>query len=379
MIVELEERAPADAVARITTLAASLGARPATAVWANRTMIVITGCPDGAELEFERMPAVSRVIYATGPTQLASWAVRPAGSVVNVAGVAIGDGGFTVAAGPCAVESGDQLRAAARAVRGAGAAMLRGGAVKPRTSPYTFQGLGLAGFELLREERGRTGLRVVTEVMDPRQVEVTAAHADMLQIGSRNMHNFDLLREVGRGGRPVLLKRGMSATIQEWLLAAEHIMAAGNPDVVLCERGIRTFEPATRFTLDLAAIPVVKQHSHLPVLVDPSHALGAAYGVPSMMLAAAAAGADGLLVDVHPEPAAAQCDGGQALLPADFSTAMAALHQVLNALGRRLAEADTQQTEGRRSGGRRPLTLEISEVRENTRSGGQRVIDDGQR
>lgn len=242
-------------------------------------------------------------------------------------------------AGPCAVESREQLLAAAEAVAGAGAAMLRGGAFKPRTSPRSFQGLGRDGLELLAEASRRTGLPVVTEVMDPREVELVAAHAAMLQIGSRNMQNFPLLREVGRQRRPVLLKRGAAATLEELLLAAEYITQGGNQSVVLCERGVRGFDPATRYVLDLAAVPALKARTALPVVVDPSHGTGSAELVPAMARAALAAGADGLLIEVHPEPDRALCDGPQALRPAQFAELMADLRRLGAALGRRLGTA----------------------------------------
>jgi 3-deoxy-7-phosphoheptulonate synthase len=338
MIVEFDPGTRPGAVSRAAELAASLSAGFYEVSWAGRTLAVVTSYPPEARSRFERSPGVSRVICPPGLAQLSSRAVRAAGTVVDVSGVAIGDGRFTVAAGPCAVESAAQLRVTADAVRRERAALLRGGAVKPRTSPYSFQGLGLAALKLLAAERRRTGLRVVTEVMEPGQVVTVAAHADMLQVGSRNMQNFSLLKELGRAERPVLLKRGMGATIEEWLLAAEHVMAAGNADVVMCERGIRTFGSTARFTLDLGVIPLLKRLSHLPVLVDPSHALGVGYAVPPMMLAAAAAGADGILVDVHENPGSARCDGDQAMRPDVFRAAMADVSRVLESLGRELVE-----------------------------------------
>jgi 3-deoxy-7-phosphoheptulonate synthase len=254
--------------------------------------------------------------------------------------VTVGGTELVVVAGPCAVEGRAMLVDTARAVRGAGARMLRGGAYKPRTSPHTFQGLGDAALELLAAARAATGLPVVTEVVDPRQVERVAAAADVLQIGARNMQNYALLAEVGRAGVPVLLKRGLSATVRELLLASEHVRVRGNERVILCERGIRTFEPSTRNTLDVAAVPVLRAESHLPVLVDPSHAGGRAALVAPLALAAVAAGADGLLVEVHPEPAAALSDGEQSLDFAGFRTLMQRLAPVAAAVGRTLAAAD---------------------------------------
>jgi 3-deoxy-7-phosphoheptulonate synthase len=252
-------------------------------------------------------------------------------------GVEIGGDGFVVIAGPCAIESSSQIEAAAEAVSLGGAHALRGGAFKPRTSPYSFQGLGDEGVTMITAAARRHRLPVVTEVMDTEQLPLLLEHADVLQIGARNMQNFSLLKAVGRVKRPVLLKRGMSATLDEWLLAAEYILDGGNDQIVLCERGIRTFEPRLRNTLDLAGMAWIKQRTRLPVLVDPSHATGDRALVIPMALAAAAAGADGLLVEVHPRPTEARCDGAQALTPAMFQELMAALRKVLNAVGRSLA------------------------------------------
>ncbi len=234
-------------------------------------------------------------------------------SVIRVGDVLIGAGAPILAAGPCAVESLEQTRAAARMARAAGASLLRGGAFKPRTSPYAFQGLAEEGLKILAEAGAAASLPFVTEVMDTADVDTVAAYADMLQVGARNMHNFALLKALGSAGKPVLLKRGVAATVDEWLLAAEYVAHAGNPDIVLCERGIRTFETATRFTLDISAVPVVRGLSHLPVLVDPSHAAGRRELVLPLARASLAAGADGLLVEIHPDPSSAQCDGRQAL------------------------------------------------------------------
>ena len=259
---------------------------------------------------------------------------RPDGTVIRVGGVEIGGPGIVVMAGPCAVESAGQVLAIARAVKAAGAHILRGGAFKPRTSPYSFQGLKEAGLALLAEARAETGLPVVTEVMDPRQIDTVSRYADILQVGSRNMQNFPLLEEVGRSRLPVLLKRGMSATLSEYLHAAEYVLHGGNTQVILCERGIRTFEPATRNTLDLNAIPVLHRETHLPVLVDPSHGTGHAWMVPRLAAAAVAAGADGLLVEVHEDPDHARSDGEQSLAPDAFAHMMRELAAVAVAVGR---------------------------------------------
>jgi 3-deoxy-7-phosphoheptulonate synthase len=242
-------------------------------------------------------------------------------TVVNVSGVGIGRD-FVVIAGPCSVESETQLLETARAVKASGADMLRGGAFKPRTSPYAFQGLGIQGLKILEKARQETGLPIVTEVVDPRDVSWVAEFADVLQIGTRNMQNYSLLKEVGKSGRPVLLKRGMYSTLEEWLNCAEYILSEGNPDVILCERGIRTFETYTRNTLDLSAVPSIKELSHLPIIIDPTHSTGRISLIESMSMAAAAAGADGMIVEVHHKPEEALCDADQALTPDIFATMM---------------------------------------------------------
>jgi 3-deoxy-7-phosphoheptulonate synthase len=261
---------------------------------------------------------------------------RPAGTRVTVGSVEIGGPAFVVAAGPCAVETAAQVSEAAAAVASAGAHLLRGGVFKPRTSPYAFQGLGEPGLQLLERARTRHGLGLVAEVLDTEQLAALIDHVDMLQVGARNMQNFTLLRALGKVRRPVLLKRGLAATFHEWLLAAEYLLDGGNDQVVLCERGIRTFETATRNTLDLASVALAKVRTHLPVLVDPSHATGRRELVIPMALAAAAAGADGLLVEVHPRPEEALCDGVQALTPEMFAELMRRLPAVLGAVGRTL-------------------------------------------
>ena len=245
-------------------------------------------------------------------------------TIVNVNGIEVGRD-FVVIAGPCSVESEAQILDTARAVKAAGADMLRGGAFKPRTSPYAFQGLGIEGLKILEKAKRETGLPIVTEVVDPRDVSWVAEFADVLQIGTRNMQNYSLLKEVGRAGRPVLLKRGMYSTLEEWLNCAEYVLSEGNPDVILCERGIRTFETYTRNTLDLSAIPAIKELSHLPIIIDPTHSTGRISLIGSMSMAAVAAGADGMMVEVHPNPEEALCDADQALTPAIFSNIMTRL------------------------------------------------------
>ena len=257
-------------------------------------------------------------------------------TLVRIGDVVIGGEKVVVIAGPCSVESREQLMEAARAVKAAGASMLRGGAFKPRTLPYSFQGLGVEGLKILAEAREETGLPVVTEVMAPEQVEIVEEYADVLQIGARNVQNYPLLKRVGEAGKPVLLKRGLSSTIEEWLSAAEYVLHGGNPDVILCERGIRSYGKLTRFTLDLAAVPLLKEVSHLPVVVDPSHGTGVKSLVKPMSKAAVAAGADGLIVEVHPNPEEAMSDGAQSLRPEDFKALMGELGPVARSVGRRL-------------------------------------------
>ena len=276
-------------------------------------------------------------LSAPTPVPLADRGKKPEGTVVDISGVKIGGREVVVMAGPCAVESRAQTLETAMAVKQGGARILRGGAFKPRTAPYSFQGLKEEGLEILAWVRQETGLPVVTEVMDTRQVEAVCKHADILQVGTRNMHNYALLEEVGAAAKPVLLKRGMSATIEELLYAAEYILKQGNQEVILCERGIRTFESATRNTLDLSAVPLLKRLTHLPVVVDPSHGTGKWWMVPAMAKAAVAVGADGLLIEVHWCPEEALCDGGQSLRPDRFDMMMKELRPVALAVGREIA------------------------------------------
>jgi 3-deoxy-7-phosphoheptulonate synthase len=292
------------------------------------------------------MPGVESITPVMKPYKRASLEFTPERTIVKVGdgpGAMIGGRELAVIAGPCSVEGGEMFRETALVVGRAGAGMLRGGAYKPRTSPYAFQGFGEGALRMISEVRAETGMPVVTEVMDTRQVELVAEHVDMLQIGARNMQNFALLSEVGRVQRPVLLKRGLSATVKELLMAAEYVMAQGNRDVVLCERGIRTFETATRNTLDVAAIPVLKAETHLPVIVDPSHAGGRADLVAPLAYAAIAAGADGLIIEVHPSPEQALSDGDQSLSFAQFETLMASLGAFAAAAGRTLGGTATQR------------------------------------
>jgi 3-deoxy-7-phosphoheptulonate synthase len=293
-----------------------------------------------ANLGLEGQPGVDRVMPILKPYKLASAQIRHGEpTVLEIDGRKIGGEHFALIAGPCTVESREQLLETAEVVKAAGAAMLRGGAYKPRTSPYAFQGLGQEGLRLLAEAKERTGLPIVTELMDARDLEPVLEVADVIQVGARNMQNFPLLAEIGRCGRPVLLKRGLSATLDELLMAAEYVLKEGNPNVMLCERGIRTFENSYRTTLDLQAIPVLKELSHLPVVVDPSHAAGRRSLVAPMSLAAAAAGADGIIVEVHPNPDEALCDGPQALLADDFAEYVATVERVAAVAGKAFSTA----------------------------------------
>ena len=303
-----------------------------------RTVIGAVGDERGKEdlVSLQNLECVEAVQRIVQPFKLASREIRAEPSIVRVDGVAIGGQRVVVMAGPCSVESRDQVLEVATKVKAAGATILRGGAFKPRTSPYAFQGLEEEGLKLLAEAKRETGLPVVTEVMEPDKVPMVAQYADILQIGARNVQNFSLLKRVAEARRPVLLKRGIATSIQEWLLSAEYILAGGNPNVILCERGIRTFETATRFTLDLNAVPVVKQLTHLPVVVDPSHGTGHWEYVEAMARAGVAAGADGLIVEVHPRPAEALSDWPQSLKPERFAELMVRVRRVAEALDRTL-------------------------------------------
>jgi 3-deoxy-7-phosphoheptulonate synthase len=287
--------------------------------------------------ELETLPGVEEVLRVTKPYKLASREFHPDDTLVRVGDVVIGGDEVVVMAGPCSVESEEQLLETARAVKGAGARVLRGGAFKPRTSPYSFQGLGVQGLRLLAKAREETGLPVITEVMTAEDVDLVATYADILQIGARNVQNFKLLHAVGKVNKPVLLKRGFATTYEEWLLAAEYILAGGNKQVILCERGIRTFETYTRNTLDLAAVPVIKRLSHLPIIVDPSHGTGKWHLVTPMALAAVAAGSHGLLVEVHPNPEQALSDGPQSLTPDNFRQLMDGVRRIAQAIGKKVA------------------------------------------
>ncbi|MBN2204977.1 MAG: 3-deoxy-7-phosphoheptulonate synthase [Thermoleophilia bacterium] len=314
MMVIMHESATTEQVAGVVSRVEAVGASAHVSVGERVTVIGVLGDREElTALPLEAMPGVERVVAILKPYKLVSREFHPADTVVEVGGVRIGGGHFCLIAGPCSVETSEQVLAAGRAVKAAGGHVLRGGAYKPRTSPYAFQGLGVEGLRMLAAAREETGLPIVTELMDPRDLDDVYEYADIIQIGARNMQNFQLLAEVGRRDKPVLIKRGLSATIEEWLMAAEYVVKEGNRDVILCERGIRTFETATRNTLDIGAVAVVKLASHLPVVVDPSHATGRPELVLPLSLAAVAAGADGVMVETHPNPEQALCDGPQSL------------------------------------------------------------------
>ncbi|MFN3595781.1 MAG: 3-deoxy-7-phosphoheptulonate synthase [Rubricoccaceae bacterium] len=339
MIVVMEPRAAEDRIEAVIARLNDYGFGVHRSTGEEQTVLGAVGVkPDFDVRHIKVLEGVKEVFRVTSPYKFAARAWHPEDTVVDVAGVPVGGAEVIVMAGPCAVESEAQIEASAQAVAAAGARLLRGGAYKPRSSPYSFQGLGEEGLRLMRAAADRHGLRVVTEVMRPSQIEPVMRYAHLLQIGARNMQNFPLLQEVGRTGMPVLLKRGLSATIEEWLMSAEYILAEGNPNVILCERGIRTFETATRNTLDLSAVPVVQKHSHLPVIVDPSHGVGLRDKVTPMARAAVAAGADGLMIEAHPNPPEALSDGPQSLYHDAFAELMVQVRRVAEAIGRNVAE-----------------------------------------
>ncbi len=334
MIVVMKPGASQGQVDHVIERIEQLGLRSHVIVGTERTVVAALGEKrDGAKQCLETAEGVEKVVPILAPYKMASTEVKKEPTVVTARGLRVGGGRVGVIAGPCSVDSREQILEVAHLVREAGATGLRGGAFKPRTSPYSFQGLKEKGLELLAEARAETGLAVVTEVMAREQVELVAGYADVLQVGARNMQNYPLLEAVGESGLPVLLKRGPSATMDEFLLAAEYILKTGNTQVMLCERGIRTFEDHTRFTLPLASVPFLHQSTHLPVVVDPSHGTGKASLVGIMARAAVAAGADGLMVEIHPEPEKALSDGFQALTPAAFRQMMADCRKVAQALG----------------------------------------------
>jgi len=337
MIVVMRSGASQGSIQSVVERVTELGFRPHLSVGEERTIIGVIGDERALnENVFRAMDGVEKVVRILKPYKLASRDFHPRDTIVSINGISIGDKRIVIIAGPCAVESREQIMETAQAVKEAGAHILRAGAFKPRTSPYSFQGMGQEGLELLAEARARTGLSVVTEVMAPELVPAVSACADILQIGTRNMQNFSLLHAVGESGKPALLKRGMMSTMEELLMSAEYILSHNNQRVILCERGIRTFETYTRNTLDISAVPVLKQLTHLPVLVDPSHAAGNWEWVTPLSLAAIAAGADGLLIEVHPHPDKALSDGDQSLRPERFAELVCKARAVALAVGREL-------------------------------------------
>ncbi len=337
MIVIMKAGATNAEISNVTARIEQIGCQPHISRGQERTIIGIIGNGRPVDPEnIERMAGVERTVPIMRPFKLASRDFHPQDTVVKVNDIPVGGRQFIVMAGPCAVENDGQLLEIAKAVKKAGACILRGGAFKPRTSPYSFQGLGEAGLKLLAAAREETGLPIVSEVMEPQLVPLVAAYADILQIGARNMQNYALLHAVGEAQRPVLLKRGMMSTIEELLMAAEYVLSHGNDRVILCERGIRTFEPYTRNTLDISAVPLLKQLTHLPVVVDPSHGTGKWELVAPVSRAAVAVGADGLLIEVHPHPEQAVSDGAQSLKLARFAALMQSLRPVAEAVGRTL-------------------------------------------
>lgn len=335
MIVVMNPGAKQNDITKITDKLKKMGYGVHLSTGENRTIIGVIGQRrEEAAQAMEAMPEVERVVFITRPFKLAGREFHPEDTVIRVGDITIGGHELIIMAGPCAIENEEQLLEAAKTIKSAGAKVLRAGAFKPRTSPYSFQGLEQQGLHYLNEVRSKTGLLIVTEVMDQFTVSEVVECADIIQVGARNMQNYYLLRELGRIRKPVLLKRGLSATIEEWLMAAEYILSGGNYEVILCERGIRTFEPYTRNTLDLSAVPLVKQLSHLPVIVDPSHGTGLSGLVPAMSRAALAAGADGLMIEVHPNPQEAMSDGPQSLNPEQFISLMKELKGVALSVGR---------------------------------------------
>ena len=340
-MIVMKEGATPDQIRAVVDRVQSVGARAHLSEGEIHTVIGAIGDREQvANLDLEGSPGVDHLVPITRPYKLASMQFRrDERTVIEIDGRKIGGNHFATIAGPCTVESRDVMIDAAHAVKDAGAQLLRGGAYKPRTSPYSFQGLGVEGLHILAEAKQATGMPIVTELMDVRDMDAVLEVADVIQLGARNMQNYTLLTEIGRSGRPVLIKRGLSSTLDDLLMAAEYVLKEGNTDVMLCERGIRTFETGYRFTLDLMAVPVLRELTHLPIIVDPSHAAGRRDLVPSLSMAAAAAGADGLLVEVHPEPEKAVCDGPQQLRASEFADFLRQVERVAEIAGKELAGA----------------------------------------
>ncbi len=338
MMIIMEEGATEEQVAHVVARLEEVGASGHVSRGERVTVIGAIGDREEiTSLPLEACPGVERVVAILKPYKLVSREFHPTDTVIDVRGVRVGGGHFALVAGPCSIENEEQVMAAARAVKDHGGSMLRGGAFKPRSSPYSFQGLGVEGLQLLAAARTQTGLPIVTELMDPRDMEPVLEYADVIQIGARNMQNFQLLSECGKVDKPILLKRGLSATVEEWLMAAEYIVKEGNREVILCERGIRTFETATRNTFDVSAVPVVKLASHLPILVDPRHATGRPELVLPLSLAGVAAGADGIMVETHPNPEHALSDGAQSLSTEAFAGYADRVRELVAWVGKRVS------------------------------------------
>lgn len=337
MIIVLKPRTKQQEIDRVLNLIKSKGLDTHIVEGSEMTIIGCIGDTTRIDAKlFEVNPSVDKVMHVQEPYKLANRAFHPEDSIIDVSGVRIGGTNLAMIAGPCSVESTEQVLEIALAAKASGANLLRGGAFKPRTSPYSFQGLGLQGLDILCEVREETGLPIVTELMSPEYLDLFNEKVDLIQIGARNMQNFDLLKQLGQLDRPILLKRGLNATYEEWVMSAEYIMASGNENVILCERGIRTFESYTRNTLDLQSIPILKRLTHLPVIVDPSHAGGKWWLVDSMSRAAVAAGADGLMIEVHNNPECALCDGAQSLKPEKYGELIQDVAQIAKVLGKTL-------------------------------------------
>ena len=337
MVIILKPRTKQEEIDRLTNELEGEGVKVNPVIGTDLIILGLVGDTSKIDaLKIEANDIVEKVMHVQEPFKKANRLFHPDNSIVDVNGSQIGGNKLAMIAGPCSVESEEQLTCVAEEVKKLGANFLRGGAFKPRTSPYSFQGLKYDGLELLKIAREKTGLPIVTEIMSPYDIEIFERDVDVIQVGARNMQNFDLLNELGRTKKPILLKRGLSATIEEWLMSAEYIMAGGNENVILCERGIRTFETYTRNTLDLSAIPAVKKLSHLPVIVDPSHATGKRFMISPLAKAAVAVGADGLIIEVHNNPEKALCDGPQSIRPNDYETLVQELKAIATAVGREL-------------------------------------------
>ena len=335
MIIVLKPLSPKEDIERVENMVKARGLDTHVIEGAEMTIIGCIGDTSRIDAKlFEVDPAVTKVMHVQEPYKLASRAFHPDDSIIDVSGVKVGGDNLALIAGPCSVESVDQVLEIAKAAKASGANMLRGGAFKPRTSPYSFQGLGLEGLDILCKAKAATGLPIVTELMSAEYLDVFNEKVDLIQIGARNMQNFDLLKQLGQVDRPILLKRGLNATYEEWLMSAEYIMASGNENVILCERGVRTFESYTRNTLDLQSIPVIQKLSHLPIIIDPSHAGGKWWLVEPMAKAAVAAGANGLMIEVHNNPEMALCDGSQSLKPAKYDALLKQVAEIAKVVGK---------------------------------------------